>query len=207
MANESEWTKYKQARIFKWMTCVFAIFLIILGSMLVYECSKSNDTTTNTGLIVVGSIGITLCTIMLIAMVYVIRKHTYVSLKYFYVVVSLIIFGTTVGTLAIINGVDVPNQSSRANLGWAFGGICVAAGVIATLWSIAAIVFSYDPKLARGYAKWFLVDDKPVGQNANIVKNEEDLQPRDTDYVAPFGMNSINRENRVNRENRNEFVG
>lgn len=163
--KEKKHLNFKQVahgKTFKWMVLVFAIYLIVIGSMLVYESSRNAefDIDTNWGLIGVGIAALIFCGVILIAMVYAQHKYATISLGYLYIVVIMIMFGTTVGTLSIVNGVDVPNLGSRGTLGWVFGGITTGVGVIATLWCIFALVVTYNPKLAKKsrFARWAVVD-------------------------------------------------
>lgn len=181
-----DYIKYMAAKPFKWMVLFFSIYLIVIGSMLVYESSRDAqfDTTTNIPLIAIGGVAIGLSIIVLIAMVYAQHKYPSIGLTFLYVVVTMIIFGTTVGTISIINGVDVPNSGSRGTLGWVFGGITAGVGVIAVLWAIFALIVTYQPKgaIARSKpAKYFLIDP-----NRSLTKDQvEDEQARIDDNQMP----------------------
>ncbi len=161
--------KIAQAKVFKWMAFCFAIYLIVNGAMLVYESSMDAqyDTTTNISLISVGTISIVLSAILLIAEIYVEKHHPGVSLSFFYAVMIMVMFGTTVGTISVINGVDVPNSGSRGTLGWVFGGITTAIGVLGFLWTVFALIITYHPEFFAQYrfAKWAILDDKEKETN------------------------------------------
>jgi len=126
---------------FKPLCLLASVFLIVAGSMLVYEAQQSVDTQTNVGLIVVGSIALGLTGALLCFVVYASRMYNQIPWKYIYLMVLVVIFGIVVGTLSIINGVDVPNDSSRNTLGWVFGAICTAMGVLATLVLLYVMIF------------------------------------------------------------------
>ena len=171
--------KVVQGKLFKWMALFFALYLIVIGSMLVYESSRdaTYDTDTNIPLIAMGGVAIALSAILLIALVYVQKNHPGISIAFFYAVTVMIMFGTTVGTISIINGVDVPNLGSRGTLGWVFGGITTGVGVIAALWTIFALSVTYNPRLtAYPWAKFAVLDEDAGLTNAerrHLQQNEE----------------------------------
>ena len=175
MEEKEIFTAVGQGKTFKWMTFIFAIFLVISGSMLVYESSQSSiyDTTQNVGLITVGSIVIVMSAILLLTLVYVEKQYPQISMKFCYAVVVMIMFGTTVGTISIINGVDVPNENVRATLGWTFGGVTCGVGVIGIMWSLFAIVVMYgvdNDSRFEYFARWAMVDVK--ARKSNLPANE-----------------------------------
>ncbi len=154
-----------QGKMFKWMAFVFAVFLIVVGSMLVYESSQNAalDTSQNIGLIVVGAIAIVLSAMLLVAMVWVENKYPRIALKFLYIVVVMIMFGTSVGTVSIINGVDVPNLNGRATLGWVLGGITTGLGVLTTLLTAFSLLVVYSETMQnQPWASHFFVDTTRV---------------------------------------------
>lgn len=154
----------KDGKTFKWMAFIFAIFLIVIGSMLVYESSQNPafDTAQNTNLIAVGAVAIVLSAAMLVAMVYVENRYPRIAIKFFYIIVVMIMFGTSVGTVAIINGVDVPNLGGRATLGWVLGGITTGLGVLTTLLTAFALLVVYSTTVRNHkFSQWFVVDKGP----------------------------------------------
>ncbi len=135
-------TKYNESLGFKILTFFVCVFLIVVGSMLVYESQSASDSEMNTGLIAVGGIMLFLTLVMLCALIWIVKK-TDLGLPYEYVLMVVVVFGVIVGTISIINGVDVPNSSSRSTLGWVFGGITTGVGVIATLIYLAHVTRPY----------------------------------------------------------------
>ncbi len=170
-----------QAKLFKWMAFFFAVYLIVIGSMLVYESSRDAiyDTDTNIPLIALGSVAIALSAIILIALVYVQKNHPSIPLAFCYAITVMIMFGTTVGTISIINGVDVPNLGSRGTLGWVFGGITTGVGVIGALWTIFALVVTYNSNL-HGYPfTKFAVLEKDAGLSRSEIKRLKQMEEID----------------------------
>jgi len=156
----------RRAAWFKWIVLFVSIFLIITGSMLIYE-SQYDNASENMGLIVVSSLMLILSLLALLTSTYVGRVYD-ISIKYLYIVILVVIFGTCVGVVGLVNAVDIPNSSSRTTLGYVFGSLAVVMGILATLWSCIALWFVYfdvgnDPKLA----KFFMADEyepKMVGE-------------------------------------------
>ncbi len=178
-----EFRKVAQGKTFKWMVFFFALYLIVIGSMLVYESTRDAqfDTSINYGLIGVGAAALVLSGIILIAMVFVEKQYPSISIYFFYAVVVMVMFGTAVGTLSVINGVDVPNLGSRGTLGWIFGGITTGVGVIGTLWTIFALIMTYNPKLAKRhsyFAQWAVINEKRPQSIAEMERENEDIEPK-----------------------------
>ncbi len=166
--NEEEIRFYEtvqtgHGRTFKWLSFLFSLFLIAIGSMLVYESSNDPiyDTSQNNGLIGMGGVSLVLSFLLLIALVYVEKKYPDISLKFFYAVVFMIMFGTTVGTISVINGVDVPNLGSRATLGWALGGITTAIGVLSFFLTGFALIALYSQSVRNTpFTIWLFGDPR-----------------------------------------------
>ncbi len=129
-----------------WTAFFVCVFFIVCGSMLIFECqtTTSADTAQNVGLIVVGAIALGLTGILLVLTVYAARKcqHT-IGWGFLTLMMFAIMFGAALGTLSIVNGVDVPNNASRTTIGWVIGGIATGIAVLGTLVSIVLIFQHY----------------------------------------------------------------
>jgi len=115
-----------------WATLIISLFFIANGSMLVYESEfNSASLSTNTGLIVVGSITLFFTFVLLVFLTYAGRSSKFVFSIGFLIMMMLgVMFGASVGVISVINGVDVPNDTARNTLGWVFGGITAGIAVI-----------------------------------------------------------------------------
>jgi hypothetical protein len=128
-----------------WATLIVSLFFIANGSMLVYESEfNSGSASTNVGLIVVGSITLFLTFVLLVFLTYASKMTKYVLSIGFLVMIMLgVMFGASVGVLSVVNGVDVPNNSSRNTLGWVFGGITTGIAVISTIVCLVSLWWVY----------------------------------------------------------------
>lgn len=128
--------EFEDSAKLQWTAFFVCIFFIVCGSMLIHECqtTTSADTAQNVGLIVVGAIALGFTGILLVMTVYAARKSEHIIGWGFLTLMMLaIVFGAALGTLSIINGVDVPNNTSRTTIGWVIGGIATGIAVLGTL--------------------------------------------------------------------------
>lgn len=161
----------RRAAWFKWIVLIVSIFLIITGSMLIYE-SQYDHLDQNTGLLVVSSLMLILCLLALLCSTYVGRKYE-ISIKYLYIVILAVIFGVCVGVVGLVNAVDVPNSPSRTDLGYVFGSFAVVMGILATFWSCIALWLAYTEYYHPFWSRVFMLDDDVVG--INLSKKDDDF--------------------------------
>jgi len=138
--------KWLRRGILFWAGFLIGIYFIVNGAMLIYECqtTTSADTDQNVGLIVVGAITIALAGILMIVTMYVLRYFgSACNWWHLAVIIFAIVFGVALGTLSVINGVDVPNAESRKTIGWVLGGIGTAGAVVLTFVSMVMLFKKY----------------------------------------------------------------
>jgi len=168
------------SKAFRFVAFLVCIFLIVNGSMLVYECqtNSSADVTENIGLVVVGSIALGLTAILLCYLVWIARKRKPEEYGWglLYIMTFVVMFGAAVGTLSIVNGVDVPNDSSRATIGWVLGGITTGVAVLGTV----AIIYYWwtvwgNPKYQKYLDKQYDAD-YPEDDETPAEQEKRELQ-------------------------------
>ncbi len=146
---------------FKYVVLAFSIFLIILGSMSVYEGQKApiDDQTENIGLIVIATMTLLFTILFLLLLIYVAKMDQGLSFTKLYLSFLLIAFGIIDGAISLVCAVDFPNNHSRGTLLWITGAISVISGVIGTILSILFICRAYRLPGLKGLDK--TLQDKP----------------------------------------------
>lgn len=133
---------------FKYASLFFSIFLIVLGSMSVYEgqLSPADDRTQNVGLIIVAVLTLLITALFEMMLIYVAKEDTNLTFPQLYMAFGIITFGIIVAVVALVCAVDVPNVNGRGTLLWVIGAIAVIAGVIGTILSSLYIAKSFGVK-------------------------------------------------------------
>ncbi len=136
----------------KYVVLIFSIFLVVLGSMSIYEGQKSaaDDRNENISLIVISSLMLVFAILALLLLIYVSKVDTSLSFTKLYLVFLLIAFGVIISVVAIICSIDAPNNNGRATLLWIMGTICVISGVIGIILSSLFIAKAYGAKGLSG---------------------------------------------------------
>lgn len=143
-------------KAFKWISLVFSFFLIIIGSMSIYQGETNNNNGEyNIGLIAVGTTVLILATLLLFFIIYILKKYADTTSWIFcYIIVLMIVFGVAAGTISIINGIDAPNSNIRNVLGWIVGIIATGMGITGMIWTILSLLQAYLVKPFDSLPKW-----------------------------------------------------
>lgn len=135
-------------KIFKWITLIFSILLIIIGSISIDENSNS--------IITIGILTVVLAITLLFFIIYILKTDpNATSWGFSYVIVLMIIFGIGVGTTTAMNSIDTTIKSDiRNTLGWIIGGLSCSIGITGLLWTLISLFQSYEIKPFDTLPKW-----------------------------------------------------
>lgn len=150
--NEITASKILGSPVFKYVSLILSVFLIVLGAMSVYEgqLPSSEDRSVNVGLIIMSTLSLILAAFFLIVLIYVAKRDQNTTFTQLYTGLTILIFTIVVGAISLVCAVDIPNVDYRGTLLWVVGAITVIAGVAGVILSSLYIAKSYG---VRGLEK------------------------------------------------------
>ena len=150
-------------KVFQWIVLAFSLFLIVIGCLSFYDGSNnSNCSNTNMHLVVIGTITVLLAVLLLFLIIHILKQSPdIISNGFCYIVVTMISFGISIGTVAILNGVDTlslanqdGNYSLKLKIGWFIECATLSIGIFGTLWTILSLLKIYNIQPFDSVPNW-----------------------------------------------------